>query len=78
MQQAANDLNQDRETRLAALTAREQAEMEADEVARAKNAKVGGRAEFMNGMSKKAGDIDLAGRIQRGRRGLERDEQEVY
>ena len=77
MQQAATELDVDREQRLAALAAKDKADAEADNVARAKNAKYGGRADFMNGLNRKAGDLDLGERVRRGKLNMER-EQEAY
>ncbi|KKY24805.1 putative pre-mrna-splicing factor cwc25 [Phaeomoniella chlamydospora] len=77
MQQAANELDEDREQRLAALAAKDQAQAEVDNAARARNAKYGGRADFMNGVNRKAANLDLGERVRRNKSGLER-EQEAY
>lgn len=73
MREAASDLDQDRERRLADIESRERAEREADEQARQKDSKYGDRA-FANGLHRKAGDMALADRIGRSRQGLQRDE----
>lgn len=73
MQQAASELDQDREKRIAAIEAREKDEREADEVARSKAAKYGGKGDFVNGLNRKAGALDIGERMRRGRGGLERD-----
>lgn len=73
MQQAASELDQDREKRIAAIEAREKDEREAEEVARSKAAKYGGKGDFVNGLNRKAGALDIGERMRRGRGGLERD-----
>ncbi|TPX07755.1 uncharacterized protein E0L32_010547 [Thyridium curvatum] len=73
MQDAASDLDQDRERRLADIEQRERAEREADEQARQKDSKYGDRA-FANGLHRKAGDMALADRIGRSRQGLQKDD----
>lgn len=75
MQQAASELDQDRERRLAAIAARDKVEAERDENARAQNAKYGGRADFVNGLNRKAGDMNLGERIGRGKAGMEREQE---
>lgn len=73
MQQAASELDQDRENRIAAIEAREKVEREAEEAARSKAAKYGGRGDFVNGLNRKAGALDIGERMRRGRGGLDRD-----
>lgn len=73
MQQAASELDQDREKRIAAVEARETIIREAEEAARSKAAKNGGRGNFVNGLNRKAGALDIGERVRRGRGGLERD-----
>ncbi|KAH8703744.1 Pre-mRNA splicing factor-domain-containing protein [Talaromyces proteolyticus] len=77
MQQNASDLDKMRAERLAAVDAREEAEREADEAARARTSKGGGKGSFLSGVNKRAGDLDLSERLQRGRRNIEK-EQEAY
>jgi hypothetical protein len=77
MQQNARALDEDRTRRLTAADAREHAEREADEVARAKSSKSGGRGAFINGINRRAGELDLSERLKRGRRNIE-NEQEAY
>ncbi|EEP75672.1 predicted protein [Uncinocarpus reesii 1704] len=77
MQQDANDLDQARISRLNAVEARERAEREAEEAARAESSKYGGKGAFVNGLNRRAGDIDLSDRLRRGRRNIEK-EQEAY
>ncbi|EEA19539.1 RNA-splicing factor [Talaromyces marneffei ATCC 18224] len=77
MQQNANDLDKVRGERLAAADAREKAEREADEAARARTSKDGGKGAFLSNINKRAGELDLSERLQRGRRNVEK-EQEAY
>jgi hypothetical protein len=74
MQEAASNLDKDRDRRLTALDDAERQEREADDKARQRSAKYGGDRHFMNGLHRKAGDMNLAERIGRGRQGLQRDE----
>ncbi|MCJ1255774.1 RNA-splicing factor [Lignoscripta atroalba] len=76
MQQAASELDQDRERRIAAVSEREEADRRADDAARARSAKHGGKGDFVNGLNRKAGDIDIGDRIRRGRGGLEKEREE--
>ena len=68
MQQDASALDDQREKRLAEVAANDQADRERDDAARARNAKYGGRADFVGGFHKKAGDMSLADRM--GRNGV--------
>lgn len=77
MQQNANELDKMRSERLAAADARERAEREADEAARARTSKEGGKGAFLSNINKRAGELDLSERLQRGRRNVEK-EQEAY
>lgn len=78
MQQAASELDQDRERRLAATTAKDREAAEKDDAFRAQNARSGGRADFVNGLKRKViGEMDLGDRMGRGKSGMER-EQEAY
>jgi hypothetical protein len=75
MQAAASELDIDRERRLKALEEAESAAREAEDKARQRSSKVGGDRHFMNGLQMKAtGDMDLADRLGRGKKGLVRDE----
>jgi hypothetical protein len=76
MQSDASQLNADREKRLAAMAQRERADREAEDAARLKSAKLGGRGDFIAGLNRKAGDLDLAERVRRGRGGMEREREE--
>ncbi|KAL9119803.1 MAG: hypothetical protein Q9187_003644 [Circinaria calcarea] len=73
MQEDASKLDRDREERLAALSERENRDREVDEVARAKAAKHGASGDYINGLSRKAGDMDLGERMRRGRAGYQRE-----
>jgi len=72
MQVAATDLDQDRERRLKELEERERAAREADDRARERDSRYGGRS-FTNNLHKKAGDLALADRVG-SRRGPQRDD----
>jgi hypothetical protein len=74
MQQDASALDTDREKRLAALAEQEKADREAEDKARARSSKYGDRADFVNGMHRKVGDMGLADRIGRSRQGLQTDD----
>ena len=65
MQQDASELDVQREKRLAEIAARDQAAAQNDDASRARNAKYGGRADFVGGIHKKAGDLSLADRMGR-------------
>ncbi|EEQ90765.1 pre-mRNA-splicing factor CWC25 [Blastomyces dermatitidis ER-3] len=77
MQQSANELDQARATRLAAAEEREREEREAEEAARVQSSKYGGKGRFVSGLNRRAGEIDLADRLRRGRRNIEK-EQEAF
>ena len=78
MQQAATDLDQDREKRLAQIAARDKEDAENEALSRSRNAKYGGRADFVNRLNKKVVDgMDLGERMNREKGGRER-EQEAY
>ena len=72
MQADANNLDTVRSDRLAALEERERIEREAEQKARDRSGRYGGRGDFVNGLNRKAGDMDLGERIKRGKGGLER------
>lgn len=77
MQQSAEDLDQARAARLKAAEERDKAEREAEEAARAESSKYGGKGAFVSGLNRRAGDFDLADRLRRGKRNIEK-EQEAY
>ncbi len=72
MQADANDLDAVRSTRLAAIEERERVEREAEQNARDRSGRYGGRGDFVNGLNRRAGEMDIGERIKRGRGGLER------
>lgn len=78
MQQDASELDQDRERRIAAIAQREAAEKEADEAARARSAKYGGRGDFVHGLNRKAGDLGIGERMRRGKQGMGREGRDDY
>ena len=67
MTSSASDLTVERQTRLAAIRAREEAELEAEEKARTKSKGMGG---FLNNEQKKVYSGGLEDRIRRGRGGM--------
>lgn len=78
MQQAASELDEDRERRLTAIAIKDQEDAERDDVVRARNAKMGGRADYVNGLNRRViGEMDLGDRMGRSRSGVEH-EQEAY
>ncbi|EXJ58975.1 hypothetical protein A1O7_06406 [Cladophialophora yegresii CBS 114405] len=74
MQQDASELQNERQRRLADIAERERADRERDDAARAKTAKHGGRADFVDSFHKKAGDLTLGERM--GRNGTSRREED--
>ncbi len=72
MQEAASDLDLDRQRRLAETEERERAARDEDERARERDSRYGGRS-FANGLHRKAGDMALSERIGRGKLGLQKD-----
>ena len=71
MQLAASELDQDRAKRIAALEEQEKAEREAEEAARARSSKLGGKGDFVTGLNRKAGELSIGERMRRGKHGLE-------
>ena len=76
MQSAASELDQDRAKRIAALEERERADREAEEAARARSSKLGGKGDFVTGLNRKAGELSIGERMRRGKHGLERANDE--
>ncbi|KAL6713589.1 RNA-splicing factor [Lecanora helva] len=72
MQSAANDLDDQRASRLKALQEQEGAKLEQEEKARERSSKYGGRGDFVHGLNRKAGEMDIGERIKRGRGGFEK------
>jgi Pre-mRNA splicing factor/N-terminal domain of CBF1 interacting co-repressor CIR len=78
MQQAALDLDQDRDRRLAAIAAKDGEDATRDYDSRARNAKFGGRADFVNGLNRKViGEMDLGSRMDRGKAGMGREQEAI-
>ena len=75
MQQNAQSLDDIRAERVRAAEERDRAQREADEAARAESSKYGGRGAFVSGLNRRAGDIDLADRLRRGKRNIEKDQE---
>ncbi|KAL8952218.1 MAG: hypothetical protein Q9222_001873 [Ikaeria aurantiellina] len=73
MQENAVELDQDRHKRIAAIAKQEELDREADEAARARSAKYGGRGDFVHGLNRKAGDLDIGERMRRGRQNMGRE-----
>ena len=73
MQEAASELDQDREKRLQAIAERETLASKSDEAARARATKYGGKGDFLIGMNRKAGELDMGERMRRGRGKYEKD-----
>ncbi|KAH6630531.1 pre-mRNA-splicing factor CWC25 [Chaetomium sp. MPI-SDFR-AT-0129] len=65
MQEAATDLDKDREQRLALLADQERAEQESDDRARQRNKRFGGDAGFMNDLHSRAAELKVADRVGR-------------
>ena len=74
MQDAASQLDEDRDKRVAAALKQEKQEEEAEAAARAKSAKYGGKGDFMAGLNRSAGNMDIGERMRRGRGGYLKDE----
>jgi hypothetical protein len=65
MQEAATDLDQDRQRRLALLAEKEREAQETDERARERNKRFGGDAGFMNQLHSRATELKVADRVGR-------------
>ena len=72
MEQAASELDMDREKRLATLSQREKVEQDAEADARLRASKYGGKGEFLQSVNRQAGDMDMGERLRRTKRGLEK------
>ena len=68
----ANDLEDQRTNRLAALEEQERVRREAEERARERSSKYGGRGDFVHSLNRKAGEMDIGERMQRGRGNLDK------
>jgi len=67
MQVDAEELDIDRRQRLVDLAEKERAALKAEEEARKRSNRYGGRGDFMASLNKKALDMDLGERVRRGR-----------
>jgi len=76
MQVNAQELNIDRHKRLAQLAVREKAALEAEEEARKRSSRYGGKGDFVSALNKKTIDMDLGERVRRGKGMLVRDREE--
>ena len=72
MQSAANELDDQRSSRLKALEEQERGRLAQEEKARERSSKYGGRGDFVHGLNRKVGEMDVGERIKRGRGGLEK------
>lgn len=73
MQDNASELERDRERRITAIAEHENAERQADDAARSRSAKYGGKGKFVHGLHRRAGDLDIGERMRRGRQGMGRE-----
>ena len=67
MQSAASEVDGEREKRLAVIRDQEDKDRMKEEAARMASSKYGGSGRFMNGINRKAGDLDLGERMRRGK-----------
>lgn len=65
MQEDASELDLQRQKRMQDIEARDKRATEADDRERAKNGRYGGRADFVNGFHRRAGDLSLSERMGR-------------
>lgn len=75
MQQNAQELDHVRAESVRNAEDRDRADREADEAARAESSKYGERGAFVSGMNRRAGDMDLADRLRRGKRNIEKGQE---
>ena len=73
MQQAANELDRDRERRIVQNAERDAADQRAEEAGRARSSKLGGKGDFINKLNQQAGDMGLGERMRRGKVGYMKD-----
>ena len=75
MQQAASELEVQRQRRLQEIAEQEQSSHAKEAEVRARNARyAGGRADFVNGFHKRAGDLSLSERMGRQRQATQSDD----
>lgn len=72
MQSSASELDSSRTARLKVAEEQERVERERDDRAREKNAKYGGKGDFVHNLNRQAGEIGIGERMKRGRGGLEK------
>ena len=72
MQSAASDLDVQRSSRLKAIAEEERQRLEQEEKARERSSKYGGKGDFVHGLNRKAGEMSMGERINRGTAGLEK------
>jgi len=65
----ARVMETDRAERLAELTAKEKAQLEAEEAERQRNARDGMQGSFLSGQQKRAMDVSLGDKMRQGHRG---------
>ena len=76
MQATATILDREREKRLREIEELDRIEREKDEVARARSAKNGGKGDFVIGLNRKAGELELGERMRRGRGAYEKSSRD--
>ena len=72
MQSSASELDTSRSERLKIAEEQERVERVKDEKAREKNAKYGGKGDFVHGLNRQVGEIGIGERMKRGKGGLEK------
>ena len=72
MQSNASELDADRANRLKDVEERERRDREEEDKARQRSSKLGGKGEFVTGLQRKAGEMGLGERMNRGRKGFEK------
>lgn len=76
MQANAEELVVDRQKRLAGLAEKEKVALQAEEEARKRSSRYGGKGDFMSALNRKTIDMDLGERVRRGKGTLVRDREE--
>ena len=66
-------LEKDRERAIEARAQQEAAELKAEEEARARSGKQGGKGDFIHGINRLAGELSVEERVRRGKGGFEHD-----
>ena len=73
MQEDATALEKDREKAIQTRAQQEAAELEAEEKARARSSKQGGKGDFIYGINRRAGELSVEERMRRGKGAFEHD-----